>query len=151
MMDWKGAAKGMLETERRMMPFHRPPSTGVWVLWRAEIKIGMIQKPVDVDYPAVVFLSITSRFHCVPDFVKAVRNLDPGRLELTADAKLDLTGNFHTLRLEDRNLTFMTPQETVAMRDLGARIFQMQPEGNMIVATEVQHGPVQWKQRPEDN
>src|ERR1051326_8228157 len=109
--DWRQLAAGMLENERKMQPMHRPPSTGCLVNWRDQVRVGCIQYPVDPAFPAIVFVSITSRF-LDPEYIRAIRNLDPGRLELTADDAIDLTGNFHILRREQERLTCMTPEET---------------------------------------
>lgn len=126
--DFRSLAEMMLRTERAMRPRHHPPSTGIILTWRNELRVGMVQHPIDIDFPLIVFLSITSKYRD-PEYARHVRNMDPGRLELTADPRLDMEGNFHVLRRIEKVLTFMTPEETHAMeRSAFSRfIVQVQP------------------------
>lgn len=131
--EWRESAAGMLETERRMRPLHRPPSRGCFVAWRDQVRVGMIQHPIDPDFPAIVFISITSR-HLDAEYIRAVRNLDPGRLLLTADDGLDLQDNFHVLRREGDRLSCMTPSETrhIANRPDLIALTQVQPTSDGV-------------------
>ncbi len=129
---WRELAEGMLENERKMRPLHRPPSTGCLVTWRDRVLVGCVQHPVDPQYPAVVFLSVTSKYFD-PEYVRAIRNLDPGRLELAADPQMEIgAGNFHVLRRQGGRLTFMTADETEAMDKRPFAITQLTPTGKGI-------------------
>jgi len=125
---WRKLAEINLKCERDMQRYHHPPSTGIILSWRGELRVGCIQHPVDIDFPAIVFISITSKYRD-PEFARAYRNIDPGRLELRADPRLDLTGNFHVLHRDGNFLTFMTPEETRASQksDLLRMLVQVQP------------------------
>lgn len=125
-LSWQERASGMLANERKMQPLHRPPSTGCLVVWRDRTLVGCVQHPVDPVFPAIVFLSVTS-VYVDPEYIRAVRELDPGRLELVADPLLDLNGNFHVLRREDNRLTFMTPVETRHMAARGGVLIELTP------------------------
>jgi len=127
--NWRQLAAGMLEIERKMRPLHRPPSVGCLVTWRDRTLVGMIQSPVSARFPAIVFLSVTSKYFD-PEFVRAVRNLDPGRLELEADPALDLNGNFHTLHRDGKRLTFMPEEETAEMLKNPMEVIEAQPHAN---------------------
>ncbi len=129
--DWRQVAIGMLEIERRMQPLHNPPSTGCLVTWRDRVLVGMVQYPVHPQFPAVVFLSVTSKY-VHPDYIAAIREAAPGRLELQADADLDLQGNFHVLRRVDDRLMYMTPAETRAMVARRDVVVQVQPREDGI-------------------
>lgn len=126
-MNWHEAAKGMLANERKMKPLHRPPSTGCLVSWRDRVLVGCVQHPVDRAFPAVVFLSVTSKYFD-PEYVEAIRHLDPGRLELSADPQLELGGRtFHVVRREESYLTFMTQEESRALSRQNFAITQLTP------------------------
>jgi hypothetical protein len=125
---WREMAAGMLANERKMIPLHWPPSTGCLVQWRDRTLVGCVQHPVDAECPDVVFLSVTSKY-VHSEYIAAIRELDPGRLEFTADSQLDLSGNFHVVRREGARLMRMTPDETRRMHQvLGSmQLVQVQP------------------------
>lgn len=130
-IDWTQAAKAFLENTKKTQAFLQPPATSCFVQWRDEIKVGAIQFPVHPKYPAVIFLSITSR-HVHPDFIAALKQMDPDRLELQADAVLDLTGNFHILRRDGPKLSILTPEETKAIQQQTRHVLQVEPRENGI-------------------
>ncbi len=135
-MNWRLAAETMLEIERKCRPFHRPPSTGCLVTWRERVLVGMIQHPVHDDFPAIVLLSVTSKY-VEPEYICAIRNADPGRLELQADAELDLFDNYHVLRREGSRLTRMDPAETAAMERFPLHIIAVDPDDQMRTSVHI--------------
>ena len=62
----------------------------------------------------IVVLSMTSSPPPIK-LVDAMKRICPGRLELTADDKLDLIGRQHILRRVENRLTLMTPDQTAYM------------------------------------
>ncbi len=148
--NWRALAEGFLANERKTKPFHRPPSIGIILEWRKERKVGCIQWPVLADFPAVVFVSIMS-VHIDPEYIRAIRNLDPSRLDLTADDRLDLKSNFHIVRREGDRLTFMTAEEVVAVEHADIPLLELRPTADGIAVRPVLHRETLWKQKPEDN
>src|SRR5260370_40864620 len=119
----------MFAIEWKMGPWHDPPSTWCLVKWRDRTLVGMVQHPVCAEFPAIVFLSVTSKYFD-PEFVRAVRNLDSGRLQLDADPSLDVTGTFHVLHRDGHQLLFMSHEETTWMMNHPMPIIQVQPRNN---------------------
>ncbi len=148
--NWRFLAEGFLANERKTKPFHHPPSTGIVLEWRKERRIGCIQWPVLADFPAVVFVSIMS-VYIDPEYIRAIRNLDPGRLLLTAEDRLDLRGNFHILRREGDRLTFMTAEEMMAAEASPMAVHEIAPTVNGFAVRPILHRETLWKQKPEDN
>lgn len=105
--DWDGVAKYLLEKERLIKPLNSPEPAGALIKWRGDIYFGTVQAIAEPSGEIFV-ISKTSGF-VPPGMVEAIRKLDPGRLELTADDNLDLTGRSHVLRKVDKRLTCMTP------------------------------------------
>ncbi len=149
-LNWRDLARRVLEYERETKPFHQPPSVGIVLEWRNERRIGCIQPGILPEFPAVVFLSINS-VHIAPEFIQAIRNLDPGRLLLTADDGLDLKGNFHTVRREENRLTFMTAKETMAAEASPMPMHEIAPTADGLEVRPILHRKTLWKQKPEDN
>lgn len=81
------------------------------VEWRDGIYIGHIQTIVPDYSSEIVSLSKTSR-PLEEDFTRAVRRLDPSRLDLIADNELDLDGPHHLVRRVEKRLTIMTLEQT---------------------------------------
>ena len=111
---WELVAKSLLQVEKSDKPKRYPEPTGVFVTWRGSAYIGSIQVIVPDFSKEIVVLSMTSSPPPVK-LVDAVKKLDPGRLELTADDMLDLIGRQHVLRRAENRLTLMTPDQTAYM------------------------------------
>lgn len=94
---WELVAKSLLQVEKSGKPKNNPKPTGVFVTWRGSTYIGSIQVIVPSFSKEIIVLSITSAPPPVK-LVDAMKKLGPGRLELTADDMLDLTGRQHILR-----------------------------------------------------
>lgn len=134
---WREAAQGFLEKERKTRSLMQPPATGCIVRWHGLVKLGAVQWPIMADprVSAVVWLSIMSKYHDL-DYIRAIRNMDPGRLELQADAVLDLEGNFHVLHRVGSRLTAMTPEETLIMAEYRPTILEITPTDTGIIHVE---------------
>ena len=111
---WEQGAKELLEDEKRKRSLNKPEPVGVLVIWQDYTYIGSIQVIVPDFSKEIVVLS-KSTIPLPFEFDNAIRKLDPGRLELTADDKLDLTGRQHILRRLENRLTMMTPDQTAYM------------------------------------
>lgn len=111
---WEQGAKELLENEKRKSSLNKPKPVGVLVIWQDYTYIGSIQVIVPGFSKEIVVLS-KSTIPLPVEFDNAIRKLDPGRLELTADDKLDLTGRQHILRRVENRLTLMTPDQTEYM------------------------------------
>jgi hypothetical protein len=122
---WLSRARLMLTVEQRMQPYHRPRSIGCLVEWRSTTRVAMIQHPI-APFPEIVFVSITSR-EIHPLYIQAVRQLDPGRLELIVDDAIDFSREFLIVRREGRALVGLTPEEITYMDAHMPKIVAVQP------------------------
>ncbi len=120
---WEQGAKELLEDEKRKRSLNKPEPVGVLVIWKDYTYIGSIQVIVPDFSKEIVVLS-KSTIPLPVEFDNAIRKLDPGRLELEADDKLDLTGRQHVLRRIENRLTFMTPEQTSYMLKNPPRIYE---------------------------
>ena len=111
---WEQGAKELLQDEIRKRSLNKPEPVGVLVIWQDYTYIGSIQVIVPDFSKEIVVLS-KSTIPLPVEFDNAIRKLDLGRLELTADDKLDLTGRQHILRRVENRLTLMTPDQTAYM------------------------------------
>ena len=111
---WEHGAKELLQDEIRKRALNKPEPVGVLVIWQDYTYIGSIQVIVPDFSKEIVVLS-KSTIPLPVEFDKAIRKLDPGRLELTADDMLDLIGRQHVLRKVENSLTLMTPDQTAYM------------------------------------
>ena len=111
---WEKAAGKLLAEEKRMRLYNNPEPTGIMLTWRNGSYIGHIQIPAPEYSKEVVALSKTSK-PLQDGFAKAIRKLDPGRLELVADDELALTDRNHILRKLENRLTKMTAEQTAYM------------------------------------
>ncbi len=111
---WEQGARKLLHAEKRKRALNKPEPVGVLVIWQDYTYIGSIQVIVPDFSKEIVVLS-KSTIPLPVEFDNAIRKLDPGRLELTADDKLDLTGRQHILRRVENRLTMMTPDQTAYM------------------------------------
>jgi len=111
---WEHGAKELLEDEKRKRSLNKPEPVGVLVIWKDYTYIGSIQVIVPDFSKEIVVLSMTSSPPPIK-LVDAMKRICPGRLELTADDKLDLTGRQHILRRVENRLTPMTPDQTAYM------------------------------------
>ena len=114
MKKWEQGAKELLQDEIRKRSLNKPEPVGVLVIWQDYTYIGSIQVIVPDFSKEIVVLS-KSTIPLPVEFDNAIRKLDPGRLELTADDKLDLIGRQHILRRVENRLTPMTPDQTAYM------------------------------------
>ena len=114
MKKWEQGAKELLQDEIRKRSLNKPEPVGVLVIWQDYTYIGSIQVIVPDFSKEIVVLS-KSTIPLPVEFDNAIRKLDPGRLELTADDKLDLIGRQHILRRGENRLTHMTPDQTAYM------------------------------------
>ncbi len=122
--NWEPVAREFLEQERLKKPLMHPEPTGVLIKWDGCTYVGGIQVIVPEFSKEVVVLSMST--HPLPIYLAdAIRKLDPGRLELEADDKLDLTGRQHVLRRLKSRLTYMTPQQTGYMIKHPVRICEV--------------------------
>lgn len=111
---WESVAKELLEQEIFKKPLMHPEIARVLVMWQKHSYVGGIQVIVPAFSKEIIVLSIST--YPLPIYLAdAIRKMDPGRLELTADDKLDLTGRQHILRREENRLTYMTPDQTEYM------------------------------------
>ena len=111
---WEHGAKELLQDEIRKRALNKPEPVGVLVIWQDYTYIGSIQVIVPDFSKEIVVLS-KSTIPLPVEFDKAIRKLDPGRLELTADDVLDLIGRQHVLRRAENRLMHMTPDQTAYM------------------------------------
>jgi len=111
---WEHGAKELLQDEIRKRALNKPEPVGVLVIWQDYTYIGSIQVIVPDFSKEIVVLS-KSTIPLPVEFDNAIRKLDPGRLELTADDVLDLTGRQHVLRRAENRLMHMTPDQTAYM------------------------------------
>lgn len=111
---WEQGAKELLEDEKRKRAINKPEPVGVLVIWKDYTYIGSIQVIVPDFSKEIVVLS-KSTIPLPVEFDNAIRKLDPGRLELAADDRLDMTGRQHILRRVENRLTLMTPDQTAYM------------------------------------
>jgi len=81
---WEQGAKELLEGEKRKRSLNKPEPVGVLVIWKDYTYIGSIQVIVPDFSKEIVVLS-KSTIPLQVEFDNAIRKLDPGRLELTAD------------------------------------------------------------------
>ncbi|MBI4454257.1 hypothetical protein HY636_06450 [Candidatus Woesearchaeota archaeon] len=108
--NWENVAKHFLKSLISMHPYIHPTPIDVMVEWRKGMYIGHIQI-IFPDYsPEIVSLSKSSN-HLQDGLVDAIRRLDPNRLNLMADERLDLTGRIHVLRRLENILTNPTPEQ----------------------------------------
>ena len=114
MKKWEQGAKELLQDEIRKRSLNKPEPVGVLVIWQDYTYIGSIQVIVPDFSKEIVVLSMTSSPPPIK-LVDAMKRICPGRLELTADDKLDLTGRQHILRRVENRLTLMTPDQTAYM------------------------------------
>ena len=114
MKKWEQGAKELLQDEIRKRSLNKPEPVGVLVIWQDYTYIGSIQVIVPDFSKEIVVLS-KSTIPLPVEFDNAIRKLDLGRLELTADDKLDLIGRQHILRRVENRLTPMTPDQTAYM------------------------------------
>lgn len=112
--NWEPVARELLEQERLKKPLMHPEPTGVLIKWDGCTYVGGIQEIVPEFSKEIVVLSM-STYPLPIDLADAIRKLDPRRLELQADDKLDLTGRQHVLRRIENRLTYMTPEQTAYM------------------------------------
>lgn len=111
---WEQGAKELLQDEKRKRALNKPEPVGVLVIWKDYTYIGSIQVIVPDFSKEIVVLS-KSTIPMPVEFDNAIRKLDPGRPELTADDKLDLIGRQHILRRVENRLTLMNPDQTAYM------------------------------------
>lgn len=112
--EWDGAARFLLQKEKRVRALNNPEPVGALIKWRGNTYFGHIQAVASNFSNEIMALTKTS--NPIPDeLTRAIKKLDPGRLELEADAPLDMTGKHHILRKAENRLTQMTRQQTEYM------------------------------------
>ena len=104
-------AEYILDKEAEVRSFTEPPMQNVLLRWRKNGYTGSIQIPYPNFSREIVFLSKTSK-PVQEELYEAIRRHDPGRLELEADENLGLEGNYHFLRMLEKRLLRMTPEQT---------------------------------------
>ncbi len=112
--NWEPVAREFLEQERLKKPLMHPEPISVLIKWRDYTYVGGIQVIAPEFSKEIVVLSM-STYPLPIYFADAIRKLDHGRLELTADDKLDLIGRQHVLRRVENRLTHMTTDQTAYM------------------------------------
>lgn len=112
--DWDGAARFLLQKEKSVRALNNPEPVGALIKWQGNTYFGTLQAVASEFSNEIVALSKTSNPLPV-DLIEAIRKLDPERLELEADASLDMTGRQHLLRRVENRLTSMTRQQTTYM------------------------------------
>lgn len=108
--DWDGAARRYLDAEKMHIAQVVPPMMPIFLEWRNGIYLGGVQHPFP-GYDEIVLLSKTS-LSIAGDFERAVKEVDPKRIYLSADPLLDLEGTLHMLRMVGSSLQIMTPEQT---------------------------------------
>lgn len=122
--NWEPVAREFLERERSKMPLMRPEPAGVLIKWQEYTYVGGVQVISPEFSEEIVVLSMST--YPLPIYLAdAIRKLDPGRLELEADEKLDMTGRQHVLRREGNKLTYMTPEQTAYMLQHPLQIYEI--------------------------
>lgn len=112
--NWEEMARSILEQEKLLRSRNYPEPIGVILKWDNISYIGSIQEIAPEFSKEIVLLS-KSRYILPDKLMNAIRELDKGRLELTADSFLDITGRQHILRKLDNRLTNMTEEQTKYM------------------------------------
>lgn len=122
--NWKQVAQRFLEQEREIAKHCVLSPTGVVVSWRNEQYIGQIQEIAPEYSKEIVDLSKSSR-PVESSLVEAIKELDSGRLLLTADNSLDLTDRQHILRRLNNRLTYLTSDQTQYMAGSPIRVVEL--------------------------
>ncbi len=122
--NWEEIATHILEKEKILKVCNYPEPISVLVTWKNGVYIGSIQYTASEFSDEIVMLS-KSTSKLPNDLVSAIRKLDEKRLELCADASLDLDGRQHILRRVENRLVSMNPQQTEYMMEHLPSIYEI--------------------------
>ena len=111
MIKWEEVAKNFLELEKANSKYAQG-QVGIILSWQESQYIGSLQEILPIYSKEIVLLSKSSK-SVVPQFTKAIRQLDKNRLEVIADNNLDLSGRQHVLRRVENLLSAMTLDQTM--------------------------------------
>lgn len=86
-----------LAQEKQTLTRNVPPAIATLIEWRSQTYIGSIQEVASKYSKEIVLLSKSSQ--PIPEeLIKALAELDKGRLNLSAETTLDLEGRLYVLR-----------------------------------------------------
>lgn len=123
-VNWEEMAKGIMKKEEMTNIFTRPKPTSANIYWKNDFYIGAIQEIVPEFSKEIVLLSKSS-MHYPEELARALRRLDPGRIELFTDDNLDLEGRQHVVRRIDDKIVHMTTEQTMFMMNYPMEIFEI--------------------------